>query len=405
MPMPAPDTSDVRALLSELVGVELLTLSGRPNRILGLEGMDVIVATGRSPAGTPVPLAWVKHALDELRATGELRIDVQTVGYRSAFIGSVLRELPGVSVLQAPQRLVLADGPSAHDLRALELARREAMWRALCEGEGPDQATPAEVRRLGIYAGAGGVWVDKASTGTVSESGGGVAVSVLHTGRHYPDDLSDAAMLYHYPATQRPAGRDRAEIEALKACGRLRLPLFIVTEAARGTRRRVRRGWIEDWDDESAQVLVSFEADPPTNELLEEAPFSAYVERQEKRSTVVRRPNQQRFRMEVLKRYGSQCAMCDVAAPELLRAAHLVAHGSGGTDDPRNGLPLCANHHDAVDKGLVQIDPETLELKATGAHSAQALGLIRADLRHLRALPHPDALRELVRRGRLIETT
>jgi putative restriction endonuclease len=332
-----------------------------------------------------------------------LRIDVPTVGYRSAFIGAVLRELAGVVVLRSPQRLVVEHGAYEADARIRELARREAMWQELCDGEGAESASPAELRRLGIYGGASGIWVDKANTGRVAEPGGGVAVSVLHTGRRYPDDLSDVAMLYHYPVTHRPEGRDRAEVEALKACGRLQLPLFTITEVESGSRRRARRGWIDEWDDESAQVLVSFEAEPPSAEPPEDEPFSVYGDREMRRSTVARRPNQQRFRMGVLKRYGCRCAMCDVAAPELIKAAHLVAHGKGGSDDPRNGLPLCANHHDAVDKGLVEIDPESFGLSCTGPYEAAALGLTRVDLRHLKALPHPDALRELRRRGRISE--
>src|ERR1700722_18209809 len=113
--MSALDTTNAHALLSELIGRELRTLTGSANRILRLEGGDVFVATGRSPSGTAVPVTLVQHALDQLRATGELRIDVPTVGYRSAFIGAVLREVPNVAVLSSPQRLVLEPGSAETD--------------------------------------------------------------------------------------------------------------------------------------------------------------------------------------------------------------------------------------------------------------------------------------------------
>jgi len=45
--------------------------------------------------------------------------------------------------------------------------------------------------------------VDKSRTGELTPDGMGVAVSVLHTGRSYADDLSEDSLLYHYPATNR----------------------------------------------------------------------------------------------------------------------------------------------------------------------------------------------------------
>jgi hypothetical protein len=48
------------------------------------------MATLRSPAGQPVPIKWVQDALDRLAADGEMEIRVESVGYRSAFIGAVL---------------------------------------------------------------------------------------------------------------------------------------------------------------------------------------------------------------------------------------------------------------------------------------------------------------------------
>lgn len=401
-PMESGAIPDARSLLVELVGRPLQTLSGRPNRIVRLDGADVVVATGRSPGGAVVPIAWVQDAIDLLAAKGELRVDVDTVGHRSAFVGAVLRELPGTTVLRNPQRVALIGGPIAVDSRARELARREAMWTELVASDGPDAATPQELRRIGIYGGAGGVWVDKSRTAEASSAGDGVAVSVLHTGRHYPDDLSETAMLYHYLRTGRPASRDRGEIDALKACLRQRLPLFVITETDGGRRRAVHRGWVEEWDDASAQILVSFDREAPARPALdEEEGFELYTSRDRRRASVVLRPNQQRFKLAVLKRYGSRCAMCQVSAPKLIKAAHLVAVARGGSDHPGNGLPLCANHHDALDGGLVQIRPETLELVCAGGYDAAALGISESDLRHLRAEPHPDALRELWRRGGL----
>lgn len=95
-----------RSHLSSLVGREIKTLTGRANKVLRIEGNDVIVATERSPNGQPVPISWVQDALDMLQRDGEVVIDVETVGYRSAFIGAVLASLPGVATAVAPRRVI-----------------------------------------------------------------------------------------------------------------------------------------------------------------------------------------------------------------------------------------------------------------------------------------------------------
>ena len=66
------DEADARALLESLVGEEILTVTGRPNRVLGFSraGDTVIVATRQSPAGTAVPIGMVQSGLDQLREAG-----------------------------------------------------------------------------------------------------------------------------------------------------------------------------------------------------------------------------------------------------------------------------------------------------------------------------------------------
>jgi hypothetical protein len=85
--------------LLTLVGREIRTVTGRPNTVLSVAATDVVVATSRSPKGNPVPIADVQAAIETLVAKGEITIDVETVGYRSAFVGAVLATLPGAVVL------------------------------------------------------------------------------------------------------------------------------------------------------------------------------------------------------------------------------------------------------------------------------------------------------------------
>lgn len=99
---------NAREHLEALVGSEMQTVSGRPNRILRLEGDNVLVATSKSPAGRLIPIKWVQAAMDTLESTGEVTIDVENVGYRSAFIGAVLASVPGAIVLPtSPPRIAL----------------------------------------------------------------------------------------------------------------------------------------------------------------------------------------------------------------------------------------------------------------------------------------------------------
>jgi hypothetical protein len=61
----------VRSLLVSLVGEQIETITGRPNKVLRVAGDNVVVATNRSPAGEPVPIAWVQRALERLLKGGD----------------------------------------------------------------------------------------------------------------------------------------------------------------------------------------------------------------------------------------------------------------------------------------------------------------------------------------------
>jgi hypothetical protein len=94
-------------VLAELVGREVTTISGRPNKVLSVEGEMVMVATTRSLEGARVPIVDVQMAIDRLFAVGSLEIRPRTVGYRSAFIGAVLKSLPTVQASLKPARVEL----------------------------------------------------------------------------------------------------------------------------------------------------------------------------------------------------------------------------------------------------------------------------------------------------------
>lgn len=285
---------------------------------------------------------------------------------------------------------------------ARELERRKRMWEILLEKGGPRNVSAGVLHELGIYGGAQGIWVDKVKTGQLMEDRSGIAVSLTHSGQSYPDDWSEDCVIYHYPDTKRPEGRDRSEIEATKNAGKLGLPVFVITRANHSL-RDVYIGWVVDWDDAAKQFLVLFDqvpaldnmnAMPVVAEINEEPSFAPFQLEIGTERTVIGRKNQQRFKFEVFKRYGSKCAVCDLDVRYLLQAAHLIPKEKNGSDDPRNGLVLCANHHLALDTDLFAIHPESLEIcYFTEGLTAAALQIVHKNINHLSHIPHVEAIK------------
>ena len=68
------------------------------------------------------------------------------------------------------------------------------------------------------------------------------------------------------------------------------------------------------------------------------------------------RLHQQRFRDLLLRHYPAECSYCQIRVIELLEAAHLVPDSEGGAASIANGRILCANHHLALDRGILSWD-------------------------------------------------
>lgn len=276
-----------------------------------------------------------------------------------------------------------------------ESRRREEIWTTLLAAGGPREVTPGLIRELGIYAGARGVYVNQDRTKSALAPDG-VAVSFLHTGKSYADDLTDEGVLYHYPKTKRP-GHDRVEISASKAAYRSGVAVFVIGPGSRSTTRVVHRGYVERFDDDLGALLITFTQDelpPPPPEGENDTPF-ALTDEASLRTYSLRqtRPNQGRFAMKVFQRYGTACSVCGLDVYGLVQAAHLRAKKRSGSDDERNALPLCANHHLAFDKFLWAIEPGTLKLRSRySGPELNELGITRSDLHHLERTPHDAAI-------------
>jgi hypothetical protein len=186
----------------------------------------------------------------------------------------------------------------------------------------------------------------------------------------------------------------RSEVAATKNAESLKLPVFIVLPGATTQSRKVRLGWVEDWDDEARLFLVLFGEERPTYEppAQQDEPFSLTDETPPKKAMVNVRTRQQVFRFQVLQRYGSKCAVCSITHPSLLKAAHIREKRDKGSDDWRNGLPLCSTHHDAYDAHMFAIDPDTLSIMTAPKISASSIGLSTSSIELNHRRPHRDAL-------------
>jgi hypothetical protein len=285
---------------------------------------------------------------------------------------------------------------SPQDGVSAELAYRMSLWEKIAGGRSTARVAPDVLGDLRIHVGEQGIFRDKHRTAPLTEDEAGVTVGVLHTGRFYADDLSEDGLLYHYPRTDRPDTHDQGEIEATKSAGRLSLPVFAITRSPDRGARQVDLGWVEGWDDEMGVFLITFGETAPAELLAgvaEDEPFQLVEERESGLAAVRSRHGQHRFKFRVFQRYGPACAVCGMAVRELLDAVHIRPRSENGSDDPRNGLVLCASHHRAFDAGLFGIEAESVRIACRDAGpTSEELRLTSRDLRHLRKRPHPQAL-------------
>ncbi len=133
-------------------------------------------------------------------------------------------------------------------------------------------------------------------------------------------DLSDDCIEYRYPQTGMK-GRDQAEIAATKNASHLGVPIFVVAASpTSASLRRVRLGWVANWDDRAAHFLVVFGEQPPGVSVSPdgEAPFSVHEAQPRRLGLASLRSGQTRFHFRVILRYGLACALCKIDVREVL---------------------------------------------------------------------------------------
>ncbi|UBQ03690.1 HNH endonuclease [Curtobacterium sp. TXMA1] len=297
----------------------------------------------------------------------------------------------------------LADGfdPSRVDLerlsaRNVEIHRRENIWLAAKAAGAPDDVPSRELESLHLRAGGRGIYVDVTTTKSAIAPAG-VAVSFLDLGQAYANERNVHGVTYRLPRTTR-AGRDEAEIAATVRAYELAMPVFVILPGTRRTSRAVRRAVVEGVDLARGSVLITFldnDPLPPEPEDDENNEFEFIIDDVETRwQRRKARPNQARFAFAVLQRYGARCAVCDLDAEPVVEAAHIRAKALQGSDDARNGLPLCSNHHRMYDAGWYAFEPTTTSVVFRAQRDPGQLQVARSNLSHLPLQPSRKALED-----------
>jgi len=275
------------------------------------------------------------------------------------------------------------------------------MWEAVQRIQQDRPLTADEVREVGCYNGARGIWRDKASTAQLTASGNGVCVGISSRGQ-YEDEIGQETGTYDYPATQ-ATNYDQGDIDAMRAALALGMPLFLIRDTnakgdlvrGKGPRRRVDQVEFIADDPVSRSLVFTFSLGGRNDYRLpqddEGSCFQARETKQRKSNSKKR--SQAAFRAAVIARYGERrCCLCD-ASPEVIEAAHIVPVSDDGSDWGGNGLLLCRNHHALYDLGRWCLDPEQLEVVPATGYDLTSLQVQRSNLRHLKQAPDEEALR------------
>ena len=248
-----------------------------------------------------------------------------------------------------------------------EIDRRMSLWKLFSSKPVGHINFQKNLYDKKIMRGERGIYRNINQTKLIIPNHCGITVAIRHTAGKYDDKITAENMIYSYPITMRK-NHDLGEIEATKTCINNNIPISIILDGIDSKHKEVKLAWVVNSDDLNKKFLLEFSPPSSTTSVpikpsTTRAPFKLTGKAGTKiKSTVSIRPEQNKFRFEVLKRYGKKCGVCKSISEEVIQAAHVRPKSKRGSDDDRNGICLCANHHIAFDKGLFSIDPTTLEI-------------------------------------------
>lgn len=270
-----------------------------------------------------------------------------------------------------------------------EIERRQRLFNAISYVDIAIDVQPSKLRDLGIYGGAAGVWVNSDVTRGVVSPSSGIAVSILHTGKNYSDNMSSKGIDYDFPNTNRNGSHDQNEIQALKNCFESKIPLFVISKALNQKLRNVHIGLVQTFDEINAKAFIRFVAQdklfPTANETIKEsqAEYKVTFENEVNESLNDSSENRQRrlasrstkpkvvYRLvqdyrrdpdvvaEALYRAEGFCEKCKEKAPFIKRSNgepylevhHIIPLSQGGLDSLENVISLCPNCHREIHFG------------------------------------------------------
>jgi hypothetical protein len=245
-----------------------------------------------------------------------------------------------------------------------------------------------------IHRGERGIYRDLSQTKKLSFNDG-ICLSILDTAGNYEDILTDTYLTYSYPDTKHES-RDLGEINSLKTCQKYNIPIFVLLGLDDDrSKKEVRLGYVQSYNDKQKTFLISFIDDKekiinPIEEIIENQNDEELIQlfdtsRKKKKSTFSNRNNNQpKFNFDVFKYYENECAVCGIN--HFLEAAHIIPVRDKGSDDKKNGLILCKNHHKAFDDIFFRINFENYNLEII-KEGKDSLKIIRENINHLTNKP------------------
>lgn len=270
-------------------------------------------------------------------------------------------------------------------------AKNLDLWEEVSKNKRHSNEFVRDIKK--IHRGERGIYRDLSKTRKLSFEDG-ICQSILDTGRKYDDILTDSYLTYYYPDTIHKS-RDVGEINSLKISQKYNIPIFVVLGSDEDTKtKEIRLGYVQSFNDAQKSFLISFIEDNkkiinPIENIIEEQKEETDVlfddTRQRKKALSSNRNNNQpKFNFDVFKYYQNQCAVCDINY--FLEAAHIIPVKNRGTDNKKNGIILCKNHHKAFDDIFFKINYHNYNIEIL-KENKDSLKILRDNINHLTKKP------------------
>jgi putative restriction endonuclease len=216
-------------------------------------------------------------------------------------------------------------------------------------------------------------------------------------GPYDDSDFDDGRLHYSYRSGSTTSGDNRK----LRMAGELGLPVILLRGIAPRVFVPIFPVYVTRSDPDESYVEVALDESLRFLPIRDDPDQRSYVER-----LMRQRIHQPMFRAQVIRAYGTQCAMCRLRHGDLLDAAHILpdTHANGLPVVP-NGLSLCKIHHAAYDRNIIGIRPDLIvEIQPAVLaevdgpmlkHGLQEMGGVRIEVPAAqRSRPDPDRLAE-----------